>query len=61
MRLDSGNVVIFIILAFALGFALILGRNSVPDRLRRGMALIATLLVCFAFFLIVYYLVNMGA
>ncbi|KAA8784424.1 ABC-type dipeptide/oligopeptide/nickel transport system permease component [Paenibacillus sp. 4624] len=61
MQLDSGNVVIFIILAFALGLALILGRNSVPDRLRRGMALIATLLVCFAFFLIVYYLYNMGA
>ena len=58
MQLDSGNVVI---LAFALGFFFFLGRNSVPDRLRRGMALIAALLVCFAFFLIVYYLYNMGA
>ncbi|QKS60399.1 hypothetical protein HUB98_27035 [Paenibacillus barcinonensis] len=59
--MDSGNVVIFIILAFSLGIVLILGRNSIPDRLRKGMALIATLMICFAFFLIVYYLVNMGA
>ncbi|MEC0128077.1 MULTISPECIES: hypothetical protein [Paenibacillus] len=61
MQLDSSNVVIFIILAFCLGIALILGRNSIPDRLRRGMALTATLLICFAFFLIVYFLYNMGA
>ncbi|MDM5278635.1 hypothetical protein QUF95_14625 [Paenibacillus silvae] len=59
--MDSGNVVIFIILAFSLGIVLILGRNSIPDRLRRGIALIATLMICFAFFLIVYYLINMGA
>lgn len=49
MTLDSSNVVIFIILAFSLGVVLILGRSSIPDRLRRGMALIATLLICFAF------------
>ncbi|WP_440118652.1 hypothetical protein [Paenibacillus sp. QZ-Y1] len=61
MQLDGTNVVIFIILVFSMGVILILGRNSIPDRLRRGMALTATLLICFAFFLIVYFLYNMGA
>lgn len=61
MQLDSSNAFIFIILAFSLGIVLILGRESIPAKLKRGMALIAALMIGFAFFLIVYFLFNMGA
>lgn len=50
MQLDSSNAFIFIILAFSLGIVLILGRESIPAKLKRGMALIATLMIGFAFF-----------
>lgn len=54
-------MIIFIISAFALGVILILMRDRLPARLRRGMAVTAILLILFAFFLIVYSFITAGA
>ncbi len=60
-RLDSSASLLFIIAAFALAAMLVMKRDSVPARLRRGMAIAALVLVLFAFFLIVYALWNAGS
>ncbi|MGN7355755.1 hypothetical protein ACTHPF_00205 [Paenibacillus sp. SAF-054] len=58
--MDNNNL-IFIISAFCLGIVLILMRNSVPQKLKRGLATIAVVMILFAFFLIVYSLFTMGS
>jgi threonine/homoserine/homoserine lactone efflux protein len=50
----DSSTLIFIISAFALGVVMILSRERIPSRLRRGMAIASILLILFAFFLIVY-------
>lgn len=59
--MDYTNAVIFIILAFSLGIIMILNRDRIPPRLRRGMALIAVIMVLFAFYLIVYSFLSSGS
>jgi len=59
--LDTTATLIFAIASFGLAAVLIWQRNTIPDRLRRGMALIALALVAFAFFLIVYFFATAGA
>jgi len=59
--MDTTNIVIFIILAFSLGAIMILNRDRIPARLRRGMALIAAAFILFAFYLIVYSFFNLGS
>ncbi|MBW5445005.1 hypothetical protein GE107_02855 [Cohnella sp. CFH 77786] len=56
----NSSTLIFIISAFALGVILILSRDKIPARLRRGMAIASILLILFAFFLIVYSLFTAG-
>ncbi|GIP53140.1 MULTISPECIES: hypothetical protein [Paenibacillus] len=58
--MDSSNLLIFIICAFALGVVLILTKNSIPPKLRRGYAIAALVMVVIAFFLLVYSFYNMG-
>ncbi|ALS28987.1 hypothetical protein IJ21_35990 [Paenibacillus sp. 32O-W] len=58
--MDTTAIVIFVISAFSLGLVLIMKRDSIPPSLRRGMALTAIALIAFAFFLIVYSLLNFG-
>lgn len=58
--MDNSNLFIFMICAFALGVALILSRNNVPPRLRRGFALTAVIMVAVAFILMIYSLFTMG-
>jgi hypothetical protein len=57
---DPTTIIIFIIAAFSLGAILIMKRDSLPERMRRGLALIAIVLIAFAFFLIVYSFFSMG-
>ncbi|GLX69274.1 hypothetical protein [Paenibacillus glycanilyticus] len=52
--------VIFIISAFVLGGLVILKRDSMAPKLRRGMAIASIILIAFAFFLIVYSFLTMG-
>jgi hypothetical protein len=59
--MDSSSTLIFIILAFVLGGALIMGKNSVPPSLKRWMALTAIVMILIAFFLIVFSFLNMGS
>ncbi|GIO84294.1 hypothetical protein J25TS5_12260 [Paenibacillus faecis] len=58
--MDNSNLFIFIVCAFALGVVLILSRNNVPPRLRRGFALTAVIMVAVAFILMIYSLYTMG-
>lgn len=58
--MDNSNLFIFMICAFALGVVLILSRNNVPPRLRRGFALTAVIMVVVAFILMIYSLFTMG-
>lgn len=50
----SETFVIFIIAAFSFAFILILKRSSIPEKLRRPLAIMTLVMVVFAFFLIVY-------
>lgn len=59
--MDYTNIVIFIILAFSLGAVMIMYRDRIPQRLRKGMALIAVAFILFAFYLIVYSFLNLGS
>ncbi|REK77487.1 hypothetical protein [Paenibacillus paeoniae] len=53
--------VIFIIAAFSLGAVIVMKRDTLPPKLRRGMAIISIAMIAFAFFLIVYSLFTMGS
>lgn len=52
--------IIFIIASFGLAVIMIISRERIPETLRRPMAITATLLVLFAFFLIVISFFRMG-
>lgn len=58
---NSTTVIIFIILAFSLGAVVVMKKDSIPPQMRRGISIIALVLVAFAFFLIVYSFLNAGA
>lgn len=53
--------IVFIIAAFSLGAIVVMKRDTLPPKMRRGMALISIALIAFAFFLIVYSLFTMGS
>lgn len=59
--MDYTNVVIFIILAFSLGLIMIMNKDRIPARLRKGMAITSIIMVLFAFFLIVYSFFDLGS
>ena len=58
--MDTTAVIVFIIAAFSLGAVIIMKRDTIPAPMRRGIALLAVVLVAFAFFLIVYSFLTMG-
>ncbi|MCP3777218.1 MULTISPECIES: hypothetical protein [unclassified Paenibacillus] len=57
----SNSYLIFIILAFTLGGVLIMKRDTIPTPLKKWMALTAVIMVCLAFYLIVYSSLNIGS
>lgn len=59
--MDPSTTLVFIILAFALGAVLIMGKNSIPPSLRRWMALTAIIMILIAFILIVFSFLNIGS
>lgn len=59
--MDYSNAVIFIILAFSLGLIMIMNKDRIPSKIRRGMALTSIALILFAFIIIVYSLFTMGS
>ncbi|WP_054940016.1 hypothetical protein [Paenibacillus ihuae] len=54
--MDNENLVIFVIVVLCLGAVLIMGKEKVPPRLKRGMALTAVILIALAFIFIIYSL-----
>lgn len=58
--MDNSNLLIFVICAFALGVVLILTKNNIPPKLRRGSAIAALVMVATAFIMMVYSLFIMG-
>ncbi|GIP33845.1 hypothetical protein J2TS4_30550 [Paenibacillus sp. J2TS4] len=59
--LDSKTVLTFVIVSFCLAGVLILKRDSIPDRIRKFLALTTLVLICFSFFLIVYMFFTAGS
>ncbi|CAH1190242.1 hypothetical protein PAECIP111892_00072 [Paenibacillus auburnensis] len=54
--MDNESLVIFVIVVLCLGAVLIMGKEKVPPRLNRGMALTAVILIALAFIFIIYSL-----
>lgn len=52
--MDNENLVIFIVVVLCLGAVLIMGKDKVPPRLKRGMALTAVIMIALAFVFIIY-------
>ncbi|GIO62616.1 MULTISPECIES: hypothetical protein [Paenibacillus] len=59
--MEYGSVLVFVILAFCLGAVLIMKKDTIPPKLKRGMAIFALIMILVAFFLIVYNLLTMGS
>lgn len=59
--MDYTNAVIFIILAFSLGLIMIMYKDRIPLKIRRGMALTSLVMILFAFYIIVYSFITMGS
>lgn len=59
MNLDS-SLLVFIISAFALGVVLILTKDNIPQKLRRGSAIAAIIMISAAFIFMVYGLFTLG-
>ncbi len=53
-------IVVFIIASFCLGAVIIMKRESLPERVRKPLAITAILLIAFSFFLIVYAFTQIG-
>lgn len=51
---SSSSILIFIICAFALAVILIMNKNKIHPRLKRGLALTALIMVVVSFGLIIY-------
>ncbi|GGF69695.1 hypothetical protein GCM10010912_13580 [Paenibacillus albidus] len=54
--MDNENLTIYIIVVLCLGVVLIMGKDRVPPRLKRGMALTAVILIASAFVFVIYSL-----
>lgn len=57
---DSGSIAAFIILSFCFALVLIMKKDTLAPGFKRGLAILAIVMVSFSFFLIIYYLLNMG-
>ncbi|WP_028596299.1 hypothetical protein [Paenibacillus assamensis] len=59
--MDSSITLAFIITAFSLGAVIVWKKDTVPQQLRKFMAITTLALILFAFFLIVYSFVTLGS
>lgn len=51
--MNTENIVIFVITSLCLGAVLLMGRDKIPDKLRKGLALTAVVLVAMAFIFVI--------
>lgn len=54
--MDNGNLVIYVIAVLCLGAVLIMSKDKLPPRFKRGMALTAVIMIALAFVFIIYSL-----
>ncbi|AIQ17445.1 signal transduction histidine kinase [Paenibacillus sp. FSL H7-0357] len=54
--MDNENLVIYVVVVLCLGAVLIMGKDKMPPRMKRGMALTAVILIALAFVFIIYSL-----
>ncbi|GAB6988619.1 hypothetical protein [Paenibacillus pini] len=57
----GSSILIFVILAFALGAVVVLKKDEIPPRLKRGLALSAIVMILIAFILILYSMLTLGS
>lgn len=51
--MNSSDVTIFVIVAFALALIVLMSRNNIPPKFKRGLALFSLIMVVVAFILII--------
>ncbi|MCL6604346.1 MAG: hypothetical protein K6T94_15895 [Paenibacillus sp.] len=54
--MDTQNLTIYVIVVLCLGAVLIMGKDKMPPKLKRGMALTAVFLIMSAFVFVIYSL-----
>jgi hypothetical protein len=52
--MDNESLVIYVIVVLCLGAVLVMGKDKLPPRLKRGMALTAVIMIALAFIFIIY-------
>lgn len=57
---DIGTITTFIILSFCFALVLIMKKDTLQPAFKRGLAIMAVVMIAFSFFLIVYSLLTMG-
>lgn len=57
--MDSSNLVIFTISSFALGAILLMTKNSVHPKFKRGLATAAVFMIAVAFIMVIYTLFTL--
>jgi hypothetical protein len=57
---DFSTVTGFIIISFCFALVLIMKKNTLAPQMKRGLAIMALIMVSFSFFLILYNLFTMG-
>ncbi|WP_409345694.1 hypothetical protein [Paenibacillus sp. MBLB4367] len=58
--IDGGSILTFIIVSFSLALILIMKRDSLAPQFKRYLAILALVMICMSFVLIVYSFLNMG-
>jgi len=58
--MDKGSLLTFIIVSFCFALVLILKRDTLAPQFKRGLALLALVMIAFSFFLIVYSFLTLG-
>lgn len=54
------SIITFMIVSFALAFVMILKRDTIPDKIRRPLAIAAIFMVCSSFIMLIVGLFQMG-
>ncbi len=57
---ETGSALAFIICAFCFALVIIFKKNEIPAPMRRGLAILAIVMVGFSFFLIIYTFLHMS-
>jgi len=54
--MDTENLTIYVIVVLCLGAVLVMGKDKMPPKFKRGMALTAVIMIMLAFVFIIYSL-----